>query len=97
MRTYSGDDLRKLAFVLELHGRLPAGFLATLDDDDLTIRYQETVLCYGITGLVQVPCELQLKVVLSDCHGKNTLVSTLCHSGQTLTLSPLKCLKLQVT
>ena len=111
----SGDDLRKLASVLELRERLPAGFLTTLNDDDLTIRYRAAIICYGITDSVQVPCEMQLKAVLSDCHGKDTLVSARCGSDQTLpialnvllddsdkqlitlTLSPLKRLRLQVT
>ena len=88
MRMCSGDDLRKLASVLELRERLPAGFLATLNDDDSTIRTgRAAIICYGITDSAQVPCEMQLKAVLSDCHGKDTLVSARCGSDQTLPIA----------
>ncbi|KAF8275163.1 hypothetical protein EI94DRAFT_35352 [Lactarius quietus] len=73
--------------MLELGKRLPAGFLATLNDDDLTICYRAAILCYGITGSVQVPCEMQLKAVLSDCHGKDTLVSAGYGSDKTLPIA----------
>ncbi|KAI9463684.1 P-loop containing nucleoside triphosphate hydrolase protein [Lactarius psammicola] len=73
--------------MLGLRERLPAGFLDTLDEDDLTICYRAAVMCYGVTGSAQVPREMQLKAVLSDYHGKDTLVSAGTGSGKTLPIA----------
>jgi len=73
--------------VLELRERLPVGFLDTLDEDDLVICYRAAVICYGVTGSAQVACGMQLKAVLSDYHGKDTLVSAGIGSGKTLPIA----------
>ena len=88
MRTCSGDELCDLVLVLGLCERLPTDFLATLDDDeDLMLCYQVAVICYSVTGSVQVPHEMQLKAVLSNFHGKDTLVSAGTGSGKTLPIA----------
>ena len=88
MRTCSGDKLCDLVLVLGLCERLPTGFLATLDDDeDLMLCYRVAVICYGVTGSVQVPHKMQLKAVLSDFHGKDTLISAGTGSGKTLPIA----------
>ena len=82
MRMCSGDELCDLVLVLGLCECLPTGFLATLNnDEDLMLCYQVAVICYGVTGSIQVPCEMQLKAVLSDFHGKDTLISAGTGSG----------------
>jgi hypothetical protein len=87
IQAFSGGELGDLVSVLGLHERLPSGFLATLDDADLTICYRAAIICYGVTGSVQVPRKMQLKAVLSDYHGKDTLVSAGTGSGKTLPIA----------
>jgi hypothetical protein len=87
MRTCSGDYLCDLASVLELHRCLPGIFLATLDDNDLTLCYRVAIIRYGVTVSIQVPQEMQLKAVLSGYHGKDTLVSAGTGSGKTLPIA----------
>lgn len=73
--------------VLGLLDHLPTDFLATLNNKDLAICYQAAIICYGVTGSIQVPCEMQLKAILSDYHKKDTLVSTGTDSGKTLPIA----------
>jgi ATP-dependent helicase YprA (DUF1998 family) len=83
MQTCSGKDLCDLVSVLGLCECLPSGFLDTLNNADLTVCYWVTIICYSITGSVQVPHEMQLRPVRSDSQGKDTLVSVGTGSGKT--------------
>jgi ATP-dependent helicase YprA (DUF1998 family) len=87
IRACSGNELRDLVSLLGLWEHLPSEFLATLDDANLTVCYRAAIICYGITGSVQVPCEMQLKAVLSDYHGRDTFVSVGTGSGKTLPIA----------
>jgi replicative superfamily II helicase len=87
IRACSGNELCDLVSLLGLRERLPSEFLATLDDDDLTVCYRAAIICYGVTGSVQVPREMQLKAVLSDYHGRDTFVSAGTGSGKTLPIA----------
>lgn len=59
--------------------------MGTLDKDDFNFCYRAAIICYGATGSIQVPREMRLKAVLSDYHGKDTLVSAgSTGSGKTL-------------
>ena len=87
IRACSGDELGELVHVLGLHDRLPSGFLATLDDANLAVCYRAAIICYGVTGSVKVPCEMQLRVVLSDSQGKDMIVSAGAGSGKTLAIA----------
>jgi hypothetical protein len=87
MRVCSGDELGDLISVLGLHEWLPSVFLSTLDDADLTVCYRAAIICYGVTRSVQVPREMQLKAMLSDSQGKDTLVSAGTGSGKTLPIA----------
>lgn len=44
-------------------------------------------MCYGITGSIKVPHEMQLKAVLSDYHEKDTLISAGTGSSKTLPIT----------
>ena len=87
VRTCSDDELYDLIYGFGLHGRMPGGFMGTLDKDDFNFCYRAAVICYGVTGSIQVPREMQLKAVLSDYHGKDTLVSAGTGSGKTLPIA----------
>jgi DEAD/DEAH box helicase len=87
IRTCSGDGLSDLVSVLGLRECLPSEFLGTLNENDLTICYQASIICYGVTGSIQVPCKMQLNVILSNSHGKDTLVSAGTGSGKTLPIA----------
>ena len=62
-----------------------------LDEGDKTICLWAVLICYSITSSTQVPCEMQLKVVLANWNGKDCLVSAGTGSRKTLpiTLSAL--------
>ncbi|KAN0128820.1 P-loop containing nucleoside triphosphate hydrolase protein [Lactarius tabidus] len=69
----SGDELTQL--VSDLYG---------LSKEDKTICYCVALLCYCVTLSMQIPCEMQLRVVLTDQHKKDSLVSAGTGSGKTL-------------
>ncbi|KAF8267862.1 hypothetical protein EI94DRAFT_1700713 [Lactarius quietus] len=78
------DTLNQLVSSLQLYAHLPGSFLDTLDEDDQTICYQAVLSCYRVTGSAQVPCEMQLRAVLSNQHTRDCLVSAGTGSGKTL-------------
>lgn len=87
MQTCSGDELCDLVYALGLREHLPSGFLDSLNNADLMVCYRAAIICYGITGSVQVPREMQLKAILSDSQGDDTLVSAGTGSGKTLPIA----------
>ncbi|KAN0128795.1 hypothetical protein V8E53_013382 [Lactarius tabidus] len=100
----SGNELCKLVSVLGLWEHLPSGFLDTLNNADLTVCYWAAIICYGVTCSVQVPREMQLRAILPDSQGKDTLVSAGTGSSKTLPITlnvllndPEKNFHLQVT
>lgn len=84
LRTCSGDELAELASNLGLEGQLPLAFLDGLTEEDKTLCYCVSLLCYCVTLTVQIPHEMQLRVVLADQHRKDVLVSAGTGSGKTL-------------
>jgi replicative superfamily II helicase len=80
----SGDELTQLVSDLCLKERLPCMFLDGLSKEDKTICYCVALLCYCVTLSMQIPCEMQLRVVLTDQHKKDSLVSAGTGSGKTL-------------
>lgn len=71
LQTCSGDELAELASNLSLEGRLPLAFLDGLTEEDKTLCYRVSLLCYCVTLTVQIPREMQLRVVLADQHRKD--------------------------
>lgn len=84
LRTCSNDELSQLVSNLQLVERLPMTFLNGLAEEDKTLCYRVALLCYCVTLSVQVPREMQLRVVLADQHKKDALVSAGTGSGKTL-------------
>ena len=60
LQSCSGDKLAQLASNLGLAGRLPLAFLDGLTEEDKTLCYHISLLCYCVTLSLQIPCEMQL-------------------------------------
>ena len=84
LHSCSSDELVWLVSVLNLAERLPQAFLDGLAEEDRTTCYHVTLLCYCVTLSVQIPCEMQLRVVLAKQHKKDSLVSAGTGSSKTL-------------
>ena len=84
LRTCSSKNLQRLVSNLEPHleDRLPGTFLGSLAEKDRIICYR-TLICWSVTHGKQIPRRMQLKAVLADQHGKNSLVSEGTGSGKT--------------
>ena len=65
LRTCSISHLRDLVDTLgqDLNSRLPKDFLDSLNEQDTNICYQAILICWAVTGGMQVPREMQLKAV----------------------------------
>jgi len=87
IREYSYVDLSEQISHLSLDDELPSPYLATLDDDDRATCFRATLLCHCVTGGTQVPREMQLKAVLADQHGDNSLIAAGTGSGKTLPMA----------
>jgi len=75
IREYSYVDLSKQISHLSLDDQLPLRYLAILDDDNRATCFRATLLCYCVTGGTQVPREMQLKAILADQHGDDSLIA----------------------
>lgn len=84
LRTCSGEELAQLVSNLRLVERLPLAFLDGLATEDRITCYRVALLCYCVTLSVQIPREMQLRVVLADQHKQDSLVSAGTGSGKTL-------------
>ena len=89
LRTCSSDYLQDLVAKLgqDLQTRLPISFLDLLNEKDRSLCYRAILLCWAVTAATQVPREMQLKAVLADQHGKDSLVSAGTGSGKTLPIA----------
>src|SRR6266568_3656272 len=89
LRTSSSDYLQDLVAKLgqDLQTWLPISFLDSLNEKDQSLCYRAILLCWAVTGATQVPQEMQLKAVLADRHGKDSLVLAGTGSGKTLPMA----------
>jgi hypothetical protein len=88
LRGCSGDELKQLVSNLSLDERLPVAFLDGLPEEDRITCYRVALLCHCATNSMQIPREMQLRVVLADQHSDNVLVSAGTGSGKTLPIAP---------
>lgn len=82
--TCSGHSLDVLVSNLQLTNHLLVSFIDVLDKDDKAVCYWAALMCYSMTSATQVPCEMQLRVVLANQNGKDCLISAGTGSGKTL-------------
>jgi hypothetical protein len=62
-------------------------FIDALEEDDQLLCYWAALMCYGVTGSAQVPCEMQLRVVLANQNAKDCIVLAGTGSGKTLPIA----------
>jgi len=84
IRECSLETLESILSNLSLTNRLPAAYLSQLDEVDQTICFRATLLCYFVTQGTQVPCEMQLKAIVADKKGEDSLIVAGTGSGKTL-------------
>ncbi|KAH9029568.1 P-loop containing nucleoside triphosphate hydrolase protein [Lactarius hengduanensis] len=84
LQSCSVDELIQLVSTLCLLERLPVAFLDGLAEEDKILCYRVALMCYCVTNSMQIPREMQLRVVLADQHKKDALVSAGTGSGKTL-------------
>jgi len=83
IRECSLETLESILFNLSLTTRLPAAYLSQLDKVDRTICFRATLLCYFVTQGTQVPREMQLKAIVADRKGEDSLIAAGTGSGKT--------------
>ena len=67
--------------------KIPAEYLAGLNEHDRLTAYRACLLTWFVTGGKQVPREAQLKSCLATFNGKDSLVYTGTGSGKTLPIA----------
>ncbi len=87
IRSYSAGEVLDNITHLGLMSKMPATYLESLEEADRVICFRTTLLCYCVTGGTQVPREMQLRSVLADKHGKDSLVAAGTGSGKTLPIA----------
>ena len=87
MRGYSKEDIFELSFQILPTSRLPTDFLNGLTEEDMATCLLATLICWFVIGGTQVPRAMQLRAVLSDRHGKDSLIAAGTGSGKTLPIA----------
>lgn len=87
LRTCSQAELSHLMSTVIPQQCLSTRFLAGLSEDERTICYRATMICWSIFGSKMVPREMQLRAVLADSQGCDALVAAGTGSGKTLPMA----------
>jgi hypothetical protein len=86
-RTCDPNELSQLISNVITDGRIPNRFLNSLNDEDRTICHRACMICWSVTGGACVPREMQLRVIIAERHGFDTLVASGTGSGKTLPMA----------
>ncbi|KAF8169075.1 hypothetical protein BJ912DRAFT_835350, partial [Pholiota molesta] len=62
-------------------------YLAELTDAERAICHRASVVCWSVTEGKQVPRKMQLRAILADRLGKESLISARTGSGKTLPIA----------
>jgi hypothetical protein len=98
-RTCSPGEISQLVSKEIPQDRLPIQYLESLSDEDRTVCFRASIICWAITGRAIVPREFQLRTALiaAGMGSGKTLPIALCilldnpaDNFITLTISPLK-------
>jgi hypothetical protein len=86
LRTCSATQLDDFIrdFSLAADNRIPSAFLNGLKDSDKLVAWRAILMCYVVTHGQQIPREMQLRAVLADFNGLDSLISAGTGSGKTL-------------
>lgn len=87
VRTCSETQIRDDCACILADERLPYAYISNLSEEDKTFALRACLMCWVVTENHLVPREMQLRVVLSDHRGCNTLVSAGTGSGKTLPIA----------
>ncbi|KAF8910944.1 hypothetical protein CPB84DRAFT_1762953 [Gymnopilus junonius] len=84
LRTCSATQLDqfKRELSLEIDERIPRTWLDGLKETDRTVCWRAILICYVITQGQQIPQEMQLRAVLADFQGLDSLISAGTGSGR---------------
>jgi hypothetical protein len=87
LRTCTAAEISELLAHLSLGFELPGGFLDSLDENDKTTCRRAMAICYCVTEGKIIPREMQLRAVLADRHGQDSLIAAGTGSGKTLPMA----------
>lgn len=88
IRQCPGPDILALcASIPELYDRLPQEYIAELQEPERIICLRASLICWSVTAGTQVPRKMQLRAILADRLGRNSLVSAGTGSGKTLPIA----------
>ena len=73
--------------ILELWTCLPQEYLWELGESDRTICLRGSLMCWAVTQGTIVPREMQLRSILADQQGRDSLISASTGSGKTLPIA----------
>lgn len=88
LRTCSGKEITELSTsIIDLQTQLPQDYLAELTECERVICHRASVVCWSVTRGKQVPRKMQLRAILADRLGKESLISAGTGSGKTLPIA----------
>lgn len=86
-RTCSPGEISQLISMEIPQDRLPIQYLESLSEEDRTVCFRASMICWAVTGRAMVPREMQLRTVLADFHGRDALIAAGTGSGKTLPIA----------
>ena len=75
IRTCSPGEISLLVSNEIPQDRLPTHYLESRSEEDKTVCFRASMICWAITGRAMVPREMQLQTVLADFHGRDALIA----------------------
>jgi len=86
-RTCAPGEISRLVSTTIPQDRLPIQYLESLTDEDKTICFRASMICWAVSAGAMVPREMQFRTVLADFRGRDALIAAGTGSGKTLPIA----------
>jgi hypothetical protein len=87
LRNLPWRDISDLASQEIPEDKIPVAYLAGLNEKDRILCLRASLICLEVTGGAQIPREMQLRAVVADQNGGDSLISAGTGSGKTLPIA----------
>ena len=87
LRNLPWRDISDLASREIPEDKIPVAYLAELNEKDRILCLRASLICIEVTGGAQIPREMQLRAVVADQNGGDSLISAGTGSGKTLPIA----------
>ena len=92
LRNLSSRNISDLASQKIPEDKVPVAYLAGLNEKEHILCLRASLICLEVTDGAQIPREMQLRAVVADQNGGDSLISAGTGSGKTFIRKTRNCL-----